>query len=318
MSERVGAARLTLLCTARPDLLEQQPAWTTDRGNRSTVFLRPLDGPLAEALIANLLGPHTTDAAIGAKIAKAAGGNPLFLEELLATLMENGSIERRNGGWHVVGDLSRVTIPPSIDALLSARLDRLPEDEYSVLGPASVMGEVFYASAVVDLVGASLRSHVPVLLRRLTGRDLVMPTEAEFLSEKTYRFRHGLIRDAAYAANPKERRATLHERFGVWLEARAGDRVGEVEEIIGYHFEQAFRLRTELHLESAADRMLANRAASHLGTAGDRALTRGDLGAAVGLLGRTLELTSPEDPSRLSHLLALGEASIWAGLVRAV
>ena len=135
---------------------------------------------------------------------------------------------------------------------------------------------------------------------------------ADFTGEEAYRFRHVLIRDAAYRSLPKSARADLHERYAAWLERSAGDRLREFEEIVGYHLEQAFRYRVALGARDSRADSLAARACERLEAAGRRALVRSDLPAAIGLLERVSRLLVPDDPRRTALLAEIGAALIDA------
>jgi hypothetical protein len=197
-------------------------------------------------------------------------------------------------------------VPPSIQVLLVARLDCLQGEERAVVERASVVGRVFYRGAVSELSPEPARQGIGGHLRTLVRRELIRPHVAEF-DDETYRFRHLLIRDAAYEAMPKEVRAGLHERFAGWLERAAGERVREYEEIVGYHLEQAFRYRSELGPVDEGGRDLAQRAGSFLGRAARRATARGDVSGSVNLLTRATELMPREDPERIRLLPILAE-----------
>ena len=163
-------------------------------------------------------------------------------------------------------------VPPTIQALLAARLDQLDANERAVIERAAVGGKVFYEGAVADLAPADLRPAVPDALASLVRKDLIRPDQLS-LGEPTYHFRHLLIRDAAYESIPKEARAELHERFGRWLDHAAGERAIEHEEVVGYHLEQAYRYLTELGPRddtSPSDRARGGRAARQRGTTGIR------------------------------------------------
>jgi hypothetical protein len=204
------------------------------------------------------------------RIAAAAEGNPLFVEETLALVRASGN--------------SEITVPPTIQALLAARLDQLDAAERAVLERGSVEGRVFHQSAVQALGDGEPETRRLVALVR---KQLVRPDTPQFAGEEAYRFRHLLIRDAAYDALPKAVRADLHERFADWLEERGADLV-ELDEILGHHLEQAAHYKAELEQPDSA---LAQRAAGRLATAGRRALGRGDERAAASLLERSLALT---------------------------
>jgi class 3 adenylate cyclase len=265
-----SGAPLLVVCIARPELLERRPYWPV------AVRLEPLGSEDAASLIGTALAEE-----LRAKIAVAAGGNPLFITEMLAMTAEVGA---------------GVEVPPSLRLLLAARLDQLDSAERRVLERGAVEGEVFHRGAVQAL--APEETEVTPRLAALVRRELIRPDRAQFAREDGFRFRHLLIRDAAYDALPKATRAELHERFAGWVEQR-GEELIELDEILGYHLEQAARYQQEL---GQADPTLAERAGERLAAAGRRALWRGDDRAAERLLERALELTRP---ARLNVVLEL-------------
>ena len=200
-----------------------------------------------------------------------------------------------------------VTVPPTIQALLAARIDQLPASERVALERGAIEGQVFHRSAVQAL--APDESAIGGHLRGLVRKELVRPSRGLFPGDDAFRFRHLLIRDAAYEALPKATRAELHERFADWLGDRGVDLV-ELDEIVGYHLEQAASYRAEL---GTAVPELTRRAASHLGSSGLRALQRTDLHAAANLLRRATALLQPDDPTRPRLLSGLGEAVYGMG-----
>jgi class 3 adenylate cyclase/tetratricopeptide (TPR) repeat protein len=301
-------APILLICVARPELLDERPGWGGGKFNATSVLLEPLDGDQSAELMRNLLGRAKLDEGVRAQVIEAAEGNPLFVEEMLAMLIDDGLLERHNGDWVATADLGDITVPPTIEALLAARLDRLSPPERAVAERASIEGKVFHGGAVAELSPAEARSEVAAHLQALIRRELVRPDHSDFPGEDAFRFRHLLIRDAAYRSMPKELRAELHERFAAWLAHAAGDRVIEHEEIVGYHLEQAFRHRVELSPPDAATRSLGGRAAERLGSAGMRALARGDTPAAVSLLDRAVGVLAHDDPLRTQLLCDLGFA----------
>jgi class 3 adenylate cyclase/tetratricopeptide (TPR) repeat protein len=291
---------LVILCLARPDLLERRPAWSAPRENASIVALEPLSDAAAEALIAGLSGGEDLDPETRVRIADAAEGNPLFLEQLAAMAAETVGGER-------------LPVPPSVQAVISERLDRLPVEERAVIECAAVAGKQFLRGAVVDICPAPARSSVGPALRELVRKGLVRPDLSMTAREDGFRFGHVLIRDVAYEAMPKELRAELHERFPDWIEQNAGGRATELEEIVAYHLEQAHRYRTELGPADARTRELGRRAAALLGRAGSRALDRGDMPAAVTLLQRALALEQPGGPNGALLRTQLGSALMKTG-----
>ena len=306
-------APILVLCLARPDLLEARPDWAATIVEATTIRLDPLTQEDAERLVDNLLGPAPLDKEVRARIRHAAEGNPLFVEEILRMLVDDGVLRRPDGTWIASGDLSQIAIPPTINALLSARLERLSLEERAVIQRASVVGKVFWWGAVTELSPQTKQPQVGGHLQALVRRELVRPDRSRFIGEDAFRFSHILIRDAAYAGTTKEARAEMHERFAGWLERRAADRLTEFEEVIGYHLEQAHRYRTELGLDGEVLPRLASRAAHHLGSAGERALKRVDIHAAATLLSRAASIIDRGDPGRVELLIDLSEALTEGG-----
>lgn len=309
-------AAILLLCMARSDLLDVRPAWGGGKTNATTISLAPLSDAECGALIAGLLGSAALPGEVRARITTVAEGNPLFVEEMLRMLVDDGRLVRKGEGvgvgeeWFATGDLADVHVPPTISALLSARLDRLSEPERALLEAAAVAGKEFHRGAVAALLPGGARAGIDVHLRSLTRKELVAPDRSSLPGEDAFRFRHLLIRDAANDAIPKADRASLHAAFAGWLETVAGARVVEQEEIVGYHLERAYRYREELGLPE--DRDLRLRTAKALGSAGARALDEGDVRAAVALLRPAADL-SRGDWLELETLMRLEEALNEAG-----
>ena len=219
-------------------------------------------------------------------------------------LIDDGLVVRddggqENGGWTPVGDLSSIAVPPSVAALLAARLERLSDEERRAIGSASVIGKDFYVGAVQELLPETDRANAGPLVRSLVRKELVRETRSTIPGEDAFEFRHILIRDAAYAAIPKERRAEQHRRFADWCVRIAGDRIEELEEIVGYHLEQAFRNRESIGALDDEARALAAEASARLESAGMRAFDRPDMTAATNLLRRAETLRPPDDPGRV-------------------
>jgi class 3 adenylate cyclase/tetratricopeptide (TPR) repeat protein len=304
---------MLLICLARPELLELRGAWMAGKSNASLVTLAPLTGLETDGLIRHLLeggelAPETRD-----RIALEAEGNPLFVEEMLRMLVDDGLLERTSGSWKVIGDLSTLRVPGTIQALLTARLDRLDDEERAVIERASVIGRTFFWGAVSELSPPDQRARVGAGLQSLTRKELIRPDQSELSAEDAFRFAHILVRDAAYQGIPKATRAELHERFANWLEAKAQDRAGEYEEIVGYHLERAFRSLLELGLHNEKMRALGSRAAVQLASAGRRAFARGDMSGSVNLLIRAVDLSGADDPGRVRILLDLAFALLETG-----
>ena len=303
-------APILLLCTARPEFFDLRQDWGGGKLRASVVSLEPLNEHESEELMLNLLSHPALSPEIRQRIRDAAQGNPLFVEEMLQMLLDDGSIVEKEGEWIATVDLSTIHVPPAISALLTARLDRLPGAEREAIEASSVVGEVFERAAVRALDPERSAAEVDGLVTTLVRKDLVQPAPSDMGGGETLRFRHLLIRDAAYAGMPKQRRAELHEAFGDWLETTSGERAAELDEVLGYHFEQAHALRAELG-SPAGSRNMAARAADALTRAGYRARSRGDAPATVHLLARAARLREVDRP-RVELLIDLTTTAIDA------
>ncbi|HXY83843.1 MAG TPA: BTAD domain-containing putative transcriptional regulator [Gaiellaceae bacterium] len=272
-------APVLAVCLARPDLLDARPGWG---GPTSTGFLLELESLPQEqvaALVEQLAeGPVAPD--LHERILERAGGNPLFAEQLLALASD-------------APELPVDRAPQSLEALIGTRLDRLDARELDVLRRASMLGRRFTRAELGDL-GPVAHAHLSSLeRRRLVHR----------LGEERFRFHHVLVRDVAYRGIPKRERATLHEQVAVGLDRRDGP-----DELVGYHYEQAYAYRIELAPIDDEARRLALSAGQRLGDAGIRAWKRADAPAAVNLLGRAVELLPEGDATRRELMCELGLA----------
>ncbi len=305
-------APILILCPARPELAETVPTWATSLTNASSIVLEPLGAKQCELLVANLLGEDVARD-LGAKVVAAAEGNPLFVEEMLRMLIDDGLLTKRNDRWEADVELGGAVIPPSIDALLSARLDRLAPRERAIVQRAAVIGRVFGWEAVVRLSPDSERAEVGASLQELMRKELVQPEADGIGGEDAFRFSHILIRDAAYRGIPKETRAVVHAGFATFLEERVGERAAEYDEIIGYHLEQAYEQRLGLGPVSAVSQALRERGRAKLWSAGQRALLRGDLAAGVNLFERAMRLGEQGDDDRTEIVSRLASVLLQLG-----
>src|SRR6266508_2270457 len=301
------ASAILLLCVSRPELLETRPGWASAAADPATVTLDPLTGEETDGLIRNLLGPSAVSETFRRRIAETAEGNPLFVEEMLGLLIDENRLRRAEGRWVASDEGSSVPMPPSIQSLLAARIEQLPETERELLQRASVVGKSFWWRAVSDLLPASDSARIGSQLQNLVRKGMIRPDQSALAGHDAFRFRHILIRDAAYDSVPRATRAELHERLAGWIERTVGERIEEYEEIVGYHLEQACRQR--LTSTTASDRDPAVRASRRLASAGRRALDRGDVNAALSLLTRAWELNPVDDPEFLEIPLLLAEAA---------
>jgi class 3 adenylate cyclase/tetratricopeptide (TPR) repeat protein len=302
LADWIRSVPVLLVCQARPELLDTRPGWVGARDNASLIALAPLSGAQTDGLIRELVGGIDLPAEARARIATVAEGNPLFVEETLRMLVDHGVLRSDNGRWVVTGDLSSVTLPPTIHALLTARLDRLEPDQRGIIERGATVGRSFWWGAVAELSPPEVRPRVGACLQSLVRKDLLEPDRSEIRQEDAFRFTHILVRDAAYQGIPKAARASMHERLAEWIDVKTRDLAGEYEEIVGYHLEQAYRSLIELGPPNDHARSLAVRAATRLAAAGERAFARGDMPAAVNLLRRASALLEPRDPRRLELL----------------
>jgi len=305
VSDSARDASILLICTARPEFLDARAGWAGGKLNATSILLEPLTDAQSESLIANLLGSTGLAEDVRSRIVQAAGGNPLFVEQMLAMLIDDGLIHSVDGRWVATSDHLTVSVPPTIAALLSARLDRLEPEERDLIGRASVVGKVFYRGALVALGPESQAAKVDELLKALVRKDLIRPDRSTLAEEDAFRFRHILVQESAYGSLPKAMRAALHEQFADWLERAAGERVEEQEEILGYHLELAYRYREELGALTDEHQAVARRAAERLSAAGTRAAARSDYPAAANLFSRASSLLASDDPVRIELILDL-------------
>jgi hypothetical protein len=210
---------------------------------------------------------------------------------------------RRNGAVEAVGDWSPFRLPPTVKALLAARLDRLESDERAVLERGSVEGKVFHRSAVLELSAKADQPRLDRAMRELARASLIHPAKADFANDTALGFHHQLLRDVAYESLPKAARAEHHERFADWLEQKSIGRDEEFEEIMAHHLQEAYRYRADLGPIDDHGRALAARAGERLGSAGLRAYARGDFWGASKLLTSAVALLPSERGLRLGPQL---------------
>jgi DNA-binding SARP family transcriptional activator len=264
-----GEGPIAIVCLAREELLDDRPTFLEERSNVDRVPLDALSAEETDALLDGL-GGSVLESDQRARIAEAAEGNPLFIEQLLALALEGGLAER--------------PLPETIQALLAARLDRLGPGERAVLERGAVIGKEFAAGDVVGLLDPDAAPTAGAHLSTLVGRGFVRPNAAGL-----YGFRHVLVQVAAYRSAPKRLRAELHERYADRLDTESPE-LPDLDEFVGYHLEQACRLRTELGESDRRTEKLAEDGGRRLGSAGTRGLKRGDMHASLNLLGRATSL----------------------------
>jgi class 3 adenylate cyclase/type II secretory pathway predicted ATPase ExeA len=302
-----------LVATARPELRDLRPALVeVGRRVRAVVVLEGLAIDESRRLTRALLEGTVLPDRLLDRIAAASEGNPLFVRELVRMLVEDGALRPGAGGWEPAVSVDDIEVPPSIQAVLAARIDRLSPSEQEVLGAASVVGRDFSRGAVAALVDPATQAALEEVLEGLRRKELVESTGTYWLDEPVFRFHHALVLDAAYRRLLKAARAELHERAARWLEQKAGDLV-EQDDAIGLQLERAHLLHVET---GRPDEVLGHQAATRLAAAGRRALEADDQGGAASFLGRALRCLPPADPARpdllidrCESLLSMGDAT---------
>jgi len=307
--DTVEDASLLILGSSRHEISERHAEWTAGH-LPMLITLEPLSDADAGRIVEELLG--SLEPSVRARIASVAEGNPLYVEQIVSMLVETGAIERGAEGWIARHGSEHLQIPPTVQALVAARLDALQAEERAVVDPASVIGLTFAFEAISELVDEGVRPGIGEDLNVLVAKQLVRQLPDE---EVLYRFGHQIIRDTAYGSLLKRARAMLHERFVTWAERvnRERGRELEFEEILGYHLEQAYQYRAELGVIDQAALRIAEQAATKLGSAGRRAAGRGDATAAASLLSRAAVVLPVDSPERVELLTEFAEASIEQG-----
>ncbi len=169
LADWMKEAPVLLVCPARPELLDRRPGWGGGKFNATSFLLEPLPDQDCALLIDNLLGAAAIPEAARLRILEAAEGTPLFVEEMLSMLIDDGLLRREDGHWEPAGDLSKVRVPPTIQALLAARLDQLGQEERAVVECGSVEGKVFHRGALAVLAPDPVRGVPSSRARRRSG-----------------------------------------------------------------------------------------------------------------------------------------------------
>jgi class 3 adenylate cyclase/tetratricopeptide (TPR) repeat protein len=290
LAERVKDAPLMIVCLARPELLDIRPGWGGGSLRATAIELEPLAPEESEELLDALLADRELSTAERRTLLEKTEGNPLFVEETTRMLLEGGTAAQR--------------IPDTLQAIIAARIDRLPKDAKRLLQRASMIGRIFWEGAVAHLM-PELEDLEPVLDDLLLRDFVTRESRSSITGERAYRFKHVLIRDVAYAGLAKAARAELHQQVAEWLSERAGE---ELVEIRAYHLDHAAALHEEL--DGTVPPELATRAAAALEKAGRRALAREANRSARRLLVRAVEL----EPTLQRRFLAARAAGRLADL----
>jgi len=307
LADHVESVPLLLVCTARPELFDRHATFAAGLHNANRINLAPLSDAETADLVAGVLETSAIPEDLRAPIVERAEGNPLYVEELLRLLRDQGLLVAAEDGWELrSGD--ELPLPESIQALIAARLDTLPADRKALLSDAAVVGKVFWAGAVARMGDRDL-AEVAEALRELSRRDLVHPARRSSMAgENEYAFWHVLTRDVAYSQLPRASRATKHVAAAEWLEDVAGDRAEDLADVLAHHYATALDLaRAAGSTEKAA--ALEEPARRFLALAGQRAMSL-DWSVATSNFERALALTPARHPERADALLAFGDGAV--------
>ena len=283
-----------VVCPSRPEFVDTRPTWGSARLNASSLTLAPLAPADAETLLGALLEGGAMSADVASAILQPADGNPFFVEEMLSMLVEQGALERQDGSWKATREIETLNLPDSIHGVIAARIDLLQAAEREALRRCSVMGRVFWPTAVGvdDDVIAGL------------GRRAIVYEQAgsSYTGRREFAYKHALTHEVAYGTLPRSDRRELHRRVAEWLRDVAPDRRAETTELIAYHFEEALR-------HGGPDPDLQRQTFDALLEAGDEAQRRGAYWSSEKLLSRALELAPSED-DRISALVLAGRVDV--------
>jgi predicted ATPase len=281
---------ILLAALARPELLDSRSTWGGGKRNATTIYLEPLSpeesATMVDDLLAGGLTPALTDT-----IATRSEGNPLYVEEIVRKLIDDGNLRGGEGSpWKLAKPIDDVELPRSIQSLIAARLDALPDDEKSLLQDASVVGRVFWSGAVASVSGLPV-AEIHDALGRLRVKELIQPNEPpSFSGEQEFTFRHALLRDGAYDSLPKSLRARKHRQVAAWAQERAGDRAEEIAELIATHLLEALRYLNELGDVSDERRVIQREAYRWARAAGSRSSALWLAADAIDWYGEALRL----------------------------
>jgi class 3 adenylate cyclase len=286
---------LLLVATARPELLEQRPGWGA-RVPGITLPVEALSSGDAVRMVDELLG-GTLPAGLHEVVVERADGNPFFVEELLATMLDRQLLRRQNGSWRMAELPSDFAVPDTVQAVVAARVDLLDAGEKQALQAASVIGRIFWAGPVYELVDDTDPD-----LRVLEERDFIRRRPGSSIAgDREYAIKHALTREVAYASLPRGRRARMHAAFAQWLE-RTGEGQDEYAPLLAHHYAEAVRPDDADLAWAGAEGELAElraRAVTWLRRAAELAIGRFEIDEGLALLHRALDLEPGEEGAAL-------------------
>ncbi len=294
LAREVTGVPLLVLSTSRPELLERRPGWGSGRPNALTLPITPLDDDITAELIRSLLGATPVSEAVHMALLAHAGGNPLYAEQFARMRLERG-------------DSDPEALPDTVQGIIAARLDALPEEEKRMLQDAAVIGTVFWLGAA-EVVGRTERAHANSLLRSLDRKEFVERADSSAVENETeYSFPHGLLRDVAYAQIPRAGRVEKHRLAAEWLESIG--RPDDHAELLAHHYLRALEYAQAAKMDSPVP---AERATRALRRAGERAHGLGAYAASARFYAAALECCPAPGAERADLLLRQGHALFLA------
>jgi class 3 adenylate cyclase len=316
------AGPLMVVVTARPEVLDRRPGWGA-RVPATTVELEALSPDNAVRMLDELLG-GTLPAGLRDVVVDRAEGNPFFVEELVATLIDRQLLQRRNGSWSLAAMPADFLVPDTVQAVVAARIDLLEPAEKQALQAAAVIGRIFWAGPVYDLIEpAEPDLHV------LEERDFIRRRAGTSMSgQREFAIKHALTREVAYSGVPRTRRAGLHAAFAKWLDEVSESERDEHASLLAHHYAEAVRPDDVDLAWADKEAELADlrlRAFTALRRAGELAIGRFEIDDGLALLHRAVEL-APEPGRRVELWRTIGHANavkldgeaFWTAMLQAL
>ena len=322
--ERSADLPLLIVATARPELLERQPGWGGGNRTSTRIPLGALSDLEVARLVAALVGRAALPVGVQALLLERAAGNPLYAEEFARLLADQG-LAGENQVEGEVAAASDIRVPETVHGLIAARLDALTPEVRALVQNAAVVGRVFWPGAVAAMDGnRPAGAEAPAGpgtagqalldgLAELERKQLVQRARTSSVQHQDeYVFWHALVRDVAYAQIPRVGRARRHQVVAEWVEAVAGERVGDLAEVVAHHYGQALTYARAAREPQARIDQLVEPTRRFLILAGDRTINL-DLDRARAYYRQAVELGQPRDPERPHLLVRTGRVAFQSG-----
>jgi class 3 adenylate cyclase/tetratricopeptide (TPR) repeat protein len=321
--ERSSDLPLLIVATARPELLERRPGWGGGTPAATRIPLAPLSDLEVARLVAVLVGRTSLPVGVQALLLERAGGNPLYAEEFARLLADQGMVAGEDAA------VPDIPVPETVHGLIAARLDALAPEVRALVQNAAVVGRVFWPGAVAAMDGdggsGGLQASLPVDggragdqtvhagLAELERKQLVQRARTSSVQHQDeYVFWHALVRDVAYAQIPRAGRARRHQAVAEWVEAVAGERVGDLAEVVAHHYGQALAYARAAREPQEQIDKLVEPTRRFLVLAGDRTINL-DLDRARAYYRQAVELGQPREPERPHLLVRTGRVAFQSG-----